>query len=309
MIDITRKKIKDCLLGKYGADEENDFLAECFSSDENAEKFESVREELIETYLRGKLTEPERVQFREHFLADAENSEAFYFAQSVRAQLAADRQLAVAVAAARPEKKPLHFVRLLAPAGALGILLAAFLLIWRFTGHESGPPVARTEPTPEILQPSPVPVSSPLPVNSRPSPEPSATGKPVETPKETVTPTPAVKIPEPRTVIGFFMTVSKGSGPQKILEIGRQAQSVDLFSDPPSKYAAYEIRLQKGEEPVWSVKLENFKVNKEGLIVVRVPAEIFKDGEYKFSIQGVKEDGTLKELPGATRSFQVKREN
>lgn len=89
MTSITEKEILAYLLGKLtdDFDKDWDFTVRCFSSDENTELFEMVRDDLIEIYLRGHLPEKEKLLFESYFLRDTFNLELFNFSKMLRDHL------------------------------------------------------------------------------------------------------------------------------------------------------------------------------------------------------------------------------
>lgn len=85
---MDEKSIWNYLLGRTPATEEFDFLLEVFGSDESAELYEMVRDDLIEEYLRGNLSTRDRVSFENHFLENPLHRDLLKFSKMLRELLA-----------------------------------------------------------------------------------------------------------------------------------------------------------------------------------------------------------------------------
>lgn len=321
MKTVTNKAIIDYLLGRLSAENENNFLAECFSSDENAERFEMVREDLIENYLRGNLSNDDQARFQEHFLKDEQNSKLFEFSEMLRNHLKNDKQLAV-LAKQEKTKKSFSPVRLLVPIGGFAALLIGAIFIWQALSKNSGQEIAKVEPTPTPvsqptnlqMSPSPVPsvtpaqiaTPSPNPIVSQ-SPKMSPTPKPNETPKPAVAETPTPKAPE-NPILAFALPLMAKGDDDKILKITKQTKEVILQTPRPFKeFPSYRVSILKDGKELFSRDFEKFTTNDKNQISVNVPAEKFQTGNLRFMIVGKNADGTTEELKGSERFFKVER--
>jgi hypothetical protein len=312
MKTVTNKAIINYLLGENASHLSGDeFLAECFSSDENAEKFERVRDDLIESFLRGNLSKEDEKRFENHFLSDPQNRDLVEFSKDLRAHLLANKQQLEAAAGGKTEKKSFSPGSLLIPAGALAGLLLVSFLAWQFVVNYTGNQISEVKPTPVpsiALQISPTASTQPT---IEPAPEISSapTVKPTETPK--INP-PAAPPNAPESVVMTFVLplIGKGNDAEKVLKINRQTKQVNLQTAKPFKeFPSYQVKVQKdGEPPFFDKNFEKFPTVGNGQIIVNVPAENFNNGKHRFIIFGVNPDGTTEELKGTERFFTVERQ-
>lgn len=307
---LQTKAIINYLLGQIEADKENDFLVECFSNDENSEKFERVRDDLIENYLRGDLSKEDERQFENHFLADLQNLELYKFSKKMRAHLAENTQLETAVRTSA-EKKSFQFGSWLVPAAMFGALLIAAFFIWQTALKKTEPEIAEVRPTPMPTvetQVSPA-ISVLLATEPTPSTSPKPTIKPSETPKTNIPVAPTPKVAE-RAFLAFNLPlISKGNNKENVLKINNQIKQVGLQTSKPFKdFPGYQVQIQSNNQVSWQRNFEKFPTKGKGQIVVNIPAENFKEGKHRFIIFGLNKDGTVQELKGTERFFAVEKE-
>ena len=327
MISVTKKEIWDCLLGKYDAEKESDFLAMCFSNDKNTEKYEIVREDLIESYLRGILSQEEKKLFEENFLKDTHHRELVGFAKTLRNRLSENKQLAE-IASAKLEKKPVTFGNLLVPVGSLAVLAIVSILVWQVFLKKNGTDIVQTNPTPTppTTQVSLTPTISP---NQMASPLPSNNSN---TTNSSVNTTPAnnsayknqsensseknKEIPRnmgnPLLAFGLPMGLKSG---EEILKISQNVEVIKL--EIPSEMGRAFLNKQENKFPKYNIKILLRSGDKEKIYDndfdfdrfpkdFNVPANKFKDGNYQLIVTGISADGSSKELKGIESRFQVK---
>lgn len=308
MRSITDKEIINYLLGRVATDREDDFLAKCFSSDENAEKFESVRDALIEKHLRGDLSGEDKSRFENHFLNEPQNSESVNFSKRLRGILADNKQLAAA-AMTQTEKKPFSLGSVLVPATAFGVLLLGAFLVWQLALKNTESEIVEVKPTPipsVAPQVSPTIPTSPN-VDPTPSTNPTPSGKTFESPKPNTPATPTLKTAE-KSVLAFTLPLIGKGNEAAVLKIEKPTKQVNLQTAKPFKeFPAYRVEIQKDAEVSFRNNFEKFSTNAKGQIVVKIPAENLKSGKNRFIIFGINKDGTIEELIGTERFFAVER--
>ena len=79
---MDEKEILNYLLGRLPAENEFDFLAASFATDESAEQYEIVRE-----YLRRNLSTKDKEDFEKHFLKNPLHRELLFFSKKLRQML------------------------------------------------------------------------------------------------------------------------------------------------------------------------------------------------------------------------------
>lgn len=319
MKSVTNKAIINYLLGKPAPHSEDDFLAECFSSDETAERFEMVRDALIESYLRGDLPAEDRKQFENHFLSDPQNLELIDFSKKLRGHLAENKQLEVA-ARVKTKKKFFSSGKLIAAGAAFATLLLGFLL-WQSVLNnlnENGAPSARqiNPAQQERIDAPTVSVTDSTPPIVEKTIESSPT--PVAIPKRIPKINIPVKLPKIslRTVLPFALrAVAKSDAPEEVLKINKQIRQVELKTADPSEefkdseFTSYRVKIQKGvEKPVFDKTYKPLPSGGKGKIAVRVPARKFRNSKYRFIISGIDKNGKEQDLEATERFFNVKRE-
>jgi hypothetical protein len=294
MLSFTRKTVFDQLLGSYSGEEENDLLAVCFSSDENAEKYRSFRDELIESYLRKELTTADEQRFETHFLTDDHNRELFEFAKILRENL---KELSFATDQPEivSEKKP--FASWMIPAFAAVVLAASVFIIWQINrGNPQRPIVAEVTPTRSV--PDPIPDSVPT------------TNPPIN--RQVPTPTPSESPDQHIRSVTFALSLMGKGGDEDVLRVGSKTVQVNLMTSLPEKdflhFPAYIVEIRNDKKSaLFTLSLKQLKARGNDLIIP-VPATSLKSGKLTFIISGKNADGTVEELGGTERVFSVKKE-
>lgn len=314
-----KKQIRDFLLGKIKPETADSFLADCFSTDEKAEEYESVRQNLIESYLDNKLLQSDRELFEKYFLDNPHHRELLEFSRILRRNLAADKRLA-GLAVAESGKKSFNLGKLLIPAVAFGALI--LIGIFGFKAIFNQPeidissvksPTPTTTKTPEIIAPN----TSETPKtnqNSSETPQTNQNSSPASIGSPQPQPTNSQPVPTPQTrfnqnpVLAFFLPMGGKGGADEVLKLSKQNKSVELkTAEPFSEFPKYRVKIFSGESLVFNQPFDKFKVNAKKQITIAVSADIFSSGDYRFIIEGIKDDGSGEDLRGTESFFRVER--
>jgi hypothetical protein len=314
MEEITNKTIFDFLLGKMSEKNEPDFLGKCFDNDEHAEKYEMVRDSLIESYLKGRLTTEDRQRFETHFLSDPYHQELLEFSRTIRTNLKKNSHLE-RLAAAKPEAEKPGFFTASWLVPAMGVLILTIgALAWLIIKNPQNefvrdvpPPDVQTPKTNETTKPA---EDTPVTANSQ-TPDPNQNRV---LPAQVKSPTPDAAKP-PAFVPAFTLPVGiKGSADEETLKINKEAKQVKLKTSKlldEKKFRIYRavITDKTGKDVFISEEFSEFVRTDGGRkILFTVPANKFQDGEHTFILEGKKEDGGFEKLEGSKRDFLVKRE-
>jgi hypothetical protein len=305
MLKISKKDILDYLLGRNSGTREDEFLAACFSSDENVELYECTRDDLVESYLRKELSEDSRKRFEEHFLADPSNRELLDFATELRETLRG-RPFVGDAAAKAAERRP-ALGGWLAPALAFASLLVAVFVFWQFSQTEQKD-LAKTGPEPVVTQKKQEPAQTP-PTNMESKPTLIETPNPI-TPSAPDTPIPTSR--PGKAVLAYMVPlgIQKG-GESDALKIGPETAKVKLITPKPKKIdgnsVEFTIRVEEENgDKVWvSPPYKELPLNSEGRVEVTIWARQFKAGRLVFKILGKNAEGVSSEVEGTKRIFDV----
>ena len=94
---VDERQICQYLLGKLGVEEQQRFEEQLMTQESLFDELMVLEDELIDEYLQGTLSPPDRANFEKHFLATPERRQKLQFAQALRKH----------VAAAAPKQTPL----------------------------------------------------------------------------------------------------------------------------------------------------------------------------------------------------------
>jgi len=129
----TEDLLKRCLLGSLEPEEQERLEKELLNDNEYLEELSAAEDELIDSYVRGDLSEPERTRFEQHFLAASERRQKLSFAEALHRYVKVSA-LAEVQPATFSGQRPLVWKRFI-PASLhtqnplLGLSLAAALVI------------------------------------------------------------------------------------------------------------------------------------------------------------------------------------
>lgn len=287
MLSITKKEVVDGLLGKLPSEKEAGFLATCFSTDENAEKFEIIRENLIENYLIGMLSPEDKMRFDNHFLLNPHHRQLFEFAKSVRVSLQLDSSLEKIVKKSRVIKT-FSVSSLLIPIGGLATILLGAFLVWQFAFKSSNDQKVQTNPTPSNTFSNSKPL---FPSDNTQSPETASNTAKVE-----------------NSIMTFTLpTITKGWKNSELI-ITYQTKEIKLITTQPSgEFSAYQIKLEKNGRILWEKDFDSFVSYEKGNISINIPAVKLQNGEHRFIILGKNVKGKFEEIKESERIFNVSK--
>ena len=321
--------MRDYWLGRLSETEIDNCELEWFSNDEDSQRLDAARTELIEEFLAGALPAGDKMLFEKNFLAVPTNLRDVAVVEAYQRTVKAEKVesfLAPPAPASSTESKRGFWQSFFAPsrlafaAVVLLVLVGGFALL---NGLRSSDKIARTnvnvplpspapQTTPSAPPPSPETTVSPRPetetppknTNATPKPSPSQTPSPkVETspPAETV-PTP------PKQPGNVILTVALTFG--NVRSGGNQIDSVEIPPNyeilrlqvimPPltERYRSYAAKIvDENGQIVAQPKLPNLNDRAtRSLIDVDIPTSKLATGNYKISIVGRRADGTSKEF-------------
>ena len=322
MYVITNQSIIDYLLGKLSEKEELKFIEQVFDRDENSEKYEIVREDLIEDYLKGKLSADEKLRFETHFLANPFHQKLFNFSKTLRGHLEEtflEKIIATATVQNAEQEKKLWFGldNWLVPISALGTLLVVGgIICFAVFNYKNQiavvkPPNSASELTVAATQPL---ENSKIENSSQDKPSiiddsksNNLQNKSVErTPQENLKPTPAKQLSR---VVSYTLAFALKGGDGDELKISKETETINFRTfHPLAGFQSYVARIKsKDGNQIWEKEFTIFqKTGKVNQILFSVPANLFQSGEYTFRFEGKSVDGTAKQLPEL--KFVVKRE-
>lgn len=228
------------LLGTL-ADEGKGLEERLMLDDELFEELLIAEDELIDDYLRGKLTSAEARQFREHFLASPQHRRALEFAETLLSSLAAEPEADAAPKEKGGRTTPPWFYSLTAVfrSPKVGFALAASLLllllsgVWLATRAPRSPEMARApdnQPTPGL--PARTPPDT-LEGNRRPEETPTPADQsrpgPTEEPRNQNSALPANTRTSPQVfTVALALGALRDAGGLKKVSIPPQAATVRL---------------------------------------------------------------------------------
>jgi hypothetical protein len=305
-------KTSDAVLRSYllgTADEETTFKVdeEFFTDNAFAERIEMIERDLIDDYVNGELGEGERVKFESYYLASPRRSEKVDFAKALRSL--SGRQIVA------PEIRyeadhgsfwaSIFAWRGLIPVAAGLLIVSAFIGWIVLRGPGGGGEVAvnqgqTTDPKNINVPPDTVP-----PVNEKPAVEPptndnrenGANSRNNTESKNTNQNSGAnnVKRPAPAIATVVLLPQLRGSG-LPTATIPKDAAAADfrleLETEAPGTYDISLTDRGSGAN-IWSRRgVRSNSAKDRSTITVRIPARIFKNGNYTFSVSGASSTGS-----------------
>ena len=157
MTAISDARARRYLLGDATDEERSAIEQEYLENDAALDRIEAAEEDLIEDYLAGQLSPPDRIRFERHYLAAPQHRVRV---ETIRRLIARSAVVTGPPAAAAPPgawTRVRHHGPWLALAASA--LIVASIALWRFDGAEpSGPELAQT---PDVYLPSPSPAPAP----------------------------------------------------------------------------------------------------------------------------------------------------
>lgn len=294
--DVDKNLVRRYLLGTLPEDEQVTLEAEYFADNEKFEQVWALENELVDEYVRGRLSGSERQLFEKNYLRHPKHRSRVLTAQQLLA--AADAQLAeraapvtsIAPAAESFWQKLQAFFRppQLAWAGAL-LLLVVLGGWWLFQPRdEKEPQIATGLPTPS-REPSPVATLPPASVTPTPTLSPTPTAPPKASPATTAAP----------SVLAFMLLnpITRSEDKIQRLTIPAATKQVRLqvkVSD--QDYPRYQAKLRSAEGRDLLTQTVAKPTTRNQAVAVTIPAQQLPPGDYFLVLSGLSQDNEAEEL-------------
>ncbi|HEX4948502.1 MAG TPA: hypothetical protein VFZ34_17645 [Blastocatellia bacterium] len=279
------------LLGDLPEEEQFALEQEYFNDNEKFEQVWALENELVDSYVRGRLPQAERVLFEQNYLASPKHRERVSVArsllQSADETIVADRTSTLVSSTTPWWTNVLAFFQVpqLIWSGAAAMALL-FLIVagWWYTRNGS-------DPTEQIAQQSP-PVSLHTPSVAPTSPQPIAT----TTPTATLPSLPPSTRPVMPTVLAFTLGGAlrdKGKIQPLPLPPGTKQVRLRLTLDA-NEYPRYQVTLRtvSGSEVFAQSSLQPTGKS----IVVTIPADKLANGDYSLQLLGNSPSGDAEDI-------------
>lgn len=262
-----------------------------------------VEEELTEEYLERSLSEDERRDYEQSFLASAERQRLLGFVDSLKAR--ASRRQPAPLPARRV--KPWSWQPAWALAASMLLALSVTLNFWqgRRLAAPDAPATAQAgAPTPSTATPDSVQPAASVAVLSPPPTAPAL--------QEEVVPRLRQAVGEPRgpgpSVASFLLAagVLRGSGSMTRVSVPERATGVRLLLPiTQAEYSLYRATLRDAEGgELWTAaRLQALEVSDRTAVVLLLPSELLPRGDYLIELAGVREGGEPEPL--ASYAFRV----
>lgn len=282
---------KRFLLGKVSETERAEIEDSFLAQDDSYQQLLIAEDDLIDAYVRGELPAPERELFERWLLASQHLRERVEFAQTLFNSVSGK-----AVPARVPDR-PVSWWRSLARAfitrrPALGFAFAAALLVIVLGGLWLLTDRRLSRPSPEQAK-----AIQPTPVTPRESSTPNAPAEAQQARNEERTPARETPTPtRPAPLIATFTLVPglvRGENDAGALAVPAGATEVRLrLTLEGERYSKYRATVSTPEgRTVWSIEVTNAPSMKSTYLTASIPADLLKNGDYVLDLSGAKAAG------------------
>lgn len=251
------QRLKDYLLGSLSEPEQVRLEEEYLANPETQNQLLIVEDELVDAYLQGELSAQERKQLEARFLASPRGNRKLSLAKSIMTLAGTQKQ----VSEQSQKAAPRFSMRWAFATAALLFLLA---LVWSAKERVKHPEYEGSRQNP-INQPTP-PVAQATQV---PQPEENST----EHPQSTL------------TAAFILRPTARNLEPSQQIKISQDALEVKIQLDlETDNHKSYKAALLGAEDDVkWSSRgLKSQPATSGRALVLKIPAALFKKGEYTF---------------------------
>jgi anti-sigma-K factor RskA len=292
------------VLGTMSEEERSEVEDQSFADPEFFHELESVRDELIDDYLRVELPAEERELFEKNYLSLPHGCERVEFARALLERLDRRSQTDATAftegaegATARAGKLPWRqswfrdLTAWRAPVAAAAIVLLLVLSAWLYLRNQPGPKPPVGGEQAQVVQPP----QAPTPADNR---EPRATEQTL--PHQPNQPAPKSPDASPSQLAMLLLSpyLARDSEATKKLKLAPEITTVQLQLEVEAAgFLIYRAVVQtpEGEQVLVRDDLKA-EARRGGLINLRLPAKLLKDSDYIVRLSGVKNDGVLTEL-------------
>ena len=298
MAEISRQEAVRFLLGEGTEAEREALERRVFEDEAAAEEVEAFEDELVDDYVAGRLSGPEKLAFERTYVATPERAQKVEFARALRQRLAAPQGGGVVGV----------FPRLLPLAAAVLVGLAGAYFAYRF--NESRRELNRLAEQQAALERRQKELSQDL---AQAQAERARLEKELELTRKEAESYASQIAEAQRDLAGTVaFTLAGGlvrdAGTQKTLDIPACARRVKLSMPLPSdEYASYMavIRTPEGSQIWKQTSLAVRRVGSALSLAITVPARLLAEGDYILTVNGVSRGGRSE--PAADFSFRVKK--
>lgn len=295
------------LLGLMDEDEELSFEERCFSDDASTEYLDAARDELIDRYVKGELSDSERESFNNYFLSSPYHRQKLAFAQSMMKAMTSPPKSAQKVYLPKESgwwKTQVEWIKadrrtVIGVSAAALLIIIGSILYWQSLNGSTPPKkiIAENNNTEvplsnrNAVSPTPpVQANSHQQIEPPPSPSPDSTQKPQS------------------AVVAFSLSPGlKSVEENRPLVIPGRAELI-RFRVPrlAGNYSDYRATIRTvGGNEIWSGSLST-EVVKRNTVVIEVPAQIFSNDDYTLTISGRSNQDRYEDISGYY--FRVRRE-
>ncbi len=292
------KRIMRYLLGELSEEERSRLEEEYFADPAFFQEVRARRNDLIDAYLRGELSGDERAQFETFFMASPRRRKRVEFARTLmktvdQAQAPGAQTTARQVPIQRWKSLLIPLIPYRRPIIALGVLVIIVIGGWlliRSPGVRDSVEEAKRATQPQQNQ------NHQADSGERPGASPIETGETEVAGRPHVTPQTQSTSPEPKGAT-FALTTGlvRDSAETKVLAIPRNVDLVQLNLEVErDDYQSYRaaLRTPEGAE-IWSKEIKNRPAKPDQTVVLRLPANIFKNADYILSLSGLTADNKV----------------
>lgn len=296
---INEDEIRRFLLDRLDADDRAALEARLIAEADFFEAAAVVEDELIDDYLRKRLTDADRADFERVLLATPRQRERVAIARALNARLVEGERTVEAT-----ETKPGFFDWLFRPQfafAAFGILVAVFGAWFVFVRRAPEPTAGLATPTPTVAA---TPVSTPAPVidNVNTPAANSVENNPVNKPKPSPTPVEQPLKPVFATILLGVGGVRDG-GSVPTVRLNAKTTIVGLVIDiGKNDYKSYRVEVVDAEGRVVATRSGIRAAG--GRVSLPVASAKFADGDFIARVSGV---GDGDEQSVADYQFRVSR--
>ena len=279
------------LLGRLNDDERLRLDERLLLENKLAERIVLLESELTDDYAAGRLDATEQEAFVKRFLVTGDRRRQLQLTSALQDYSRSTAEASVSVTTRR--KGPSWRERIAelfslnrpawAVAGSFAVLLLLTGLVWFVARqrHETQPLIAKYEPTPNS-SPAPSTELGTSPAVVKASPEPTPIRKPAESATPAVPPTIASFVLLPGAIRGGseLTRISPPKGPRDVVRL-----SLIVETGAAGSYRA-ELATVAGQTVTVLTNLKADTSNAEARVVLKIPARLFRNGDYQIILRG-----------------------
>jgi len=295
------------LLGELPEEQQIEIEDRAFSDKDYLATITTVENDMIDEYVRGELSAPDRQRFESRFLASAERRNRVEFAKALRTVVSAPEKHVIQTASGWSWRESLYvFFNGLNPAARLAFVAAAILVLAGAAllfvetlrlRRQVTQLQAEKQAGQNLQQSLEAERKRNEELNARLDQEKQQREQTDESLRQ-LTETPEAKNPAPAPVIASLTLLpglSRGGGQKPTLDLSNDAHLVRLQIgiDPEEQYKSFavELRTLAGRQ-VWNRENLAARTRRGSRAVgLTLPTTVLKSGEYELRLRGLTEGG------------------